>query len=124
MLYLTDYLRLIYKELSINDQISWACVNYESYNTRIVLFDEKASKLGENLWEISMNEDILDGKVSFQVVFSGKTTKSDKENVIAVSSTSSVIKNPETSQNLKLLQTGEAIINSIDFNQEYRNSIR
>jgi len=71
-----------------------------------------------------MNEDILDDEVIFQVVFSGKITESDEENVIAVSLMNSVIKNPETAQNLKSLQIGESIINSIDSNQEYRNSIR
>ena len=71
-----------------------------------------------------MNEDILDKKVSIQVVFSGKITESDEENVFAVSLMNSMIKNPETAQNLKLLQIGESIINSIDSNQEYRNSIR
>ena len=33
------------------------------------------------------------------------------------------IKNLETTQNMKLLQTEESIINSIDSNQEYRNLI-
>ena len=112
------------RTLSIDDQMSWAYVNYESYNAGIVLFDGKASKLGENLWEISMDEDILDEEISFQVVFSGKTTESDEENVFAVSLVNSMIKNPETGQSLRLLQIGEPIINSIDSNQEYRNSIR
>ena len=40
------------RTLSIDGQMSWAYVNYESYNAGIVLFDGKASKLGENLWEI------------------------------------------------------------------------
>ncbi len=112
------------RTLSIDGQMSWAYVNYKSYNAGIVLFDGKASKLGENLWKISINEDILDEQVIFQVVFSGKITESDEENVIAVSLMNSVIKNPETTQNLKLLQIGESIINSIDSNQEYRKSIR
>ena len=112
------------RTLSIDGQMSWAYVNYESYNAGIVLFDGKASKLGENLWEISMNKDILDEEISFQVVFSGKTTESDEENVFAVSLVNSMIKNPETDQSLRLLQIGEPIINSIDSNQEYRNSIR
>ena len=112
------------RTLSIDGQMSWAYVNYESYNAGIVLFDGKASKLGENLWEISMDEGILDEEISFQVVFSGKTIESDEENVFAVSLVNSMIKNPETAQILKLLQIGEPIINSIDFNQEYRNSIR
>ena len=99
-------------------------MNYESYNKGIVLFDGKASKLGESLLEISRDKDILDDNVSFQVIFSGKTTESDEKNVFTVSLMSSVIKNPETTQNLKLLQIGESIINSIDSNQEYRNSVR
>jgi hypothetical protein len=112
------------RTLSIEGQMSWAYVNYESYNAGIVLFDGKASKLGENLWEISMDEDILDEEISFQVVFSGKTTESDEENVFAVSLVNSMIKNPETDQSLRLLQIGEPINNSIDSNQEYRNLIR
>jgi len=112
------------RTLSIEGQMSWAYVNYKSYNAGIVLFDGKASKIGDNLWEISINEDVLDEQVSFQVVFSGKIIESDEENVIAVSLMNSVIKNPETDQNLKLLQIGESIINSVDSDQEYRNSIR
>ena len=112
------------RTLSIDGQISWAYVNYNTYNAGIVIFDGKASKLGENLWEISIDEGILDEQVSFQVVFSGKITESDEENVIAVSLMNSVIKNPETAQNLKSLQIGELMINSIDSNYEYRNSIR
>ena len=112
------------RTLSIDGQMSWAYVNYKSYNAGIVLFDGKASKLGENLLEISIDEDILDEQVIFQVVFSGKITESDEENMIAVSLMNSMIKNPETTQNLKLLQIGELIMNSIDSNQEYRKLIR
>jgi hypothetical protein len=112
------------RTLSIDGQMSWTYVNYKSYNAGIVLFDGKATKLGENLWEISIDEDIQDEQVSFQVVFSGKITESDEENVFTVSLMNSMIKNPETAQNLKLLQIGESIINSIDSNQEYRNLIR
>ena len=28
----------------------WAYVNYKAYNSGIVLFDGKASKVGDNLW--------------------------------------------------------------------------
>lgn len=104
------------RTLSIDDQISWTNVNYKSYNAGIVLFDGKTSKFGENLLEISIDEDFLDEQVIFQVVFSGKITKSDEENTIAVSLMNSVIKNPETTQNLKLLQVKESIMNSIDSN--------
>ena len=115
------------RTLSIDGQMSWAYVNYKSYNAGIVLFDGKASKLGENLLEISISENILDEEGSFQVIFSGKVAESDEENVFAVSLMNSMIKNPETAQSLKLLQIGESNINSgnsIGFNQEFRNSIR
>ena len=88
----------------MDEQMTWGYVNYKSYSVGIVIFDGKASKLGENLWEISIDEDILDEQVIFQVVFSGKITESDEENAVAVSLMNSVIKNPETTQNLKSLQ--------------------
>ena len=66
------------RTLSIDGQISWAYVNYNTYNAGIVIFDGKASKLGENLWEISIDEGILDEQVSFQVVFSVKITETSK----------------------------------------------
>ena len=99
-------------------------MNYESYNKGIVLFDGKTSKLGENPLKSSMDKDIIDDNVSFQVIFSGKTTELDEEDMFTISLISSAIKNPETAQNLKLLQIEESSMNSIDSNQEYRNSIR
>ena len=111
------------RTLSIDGQMSWAFVNYKPYNAGIVLFDGKASKLGENLWKISIDEDILYEQVIFQVVFSGKIAESDEKNAIAVSLMNSVVKNLETTQNLKLLQIGESIMNSIDSNQEYSKLI-
>ena len=113
--------------LSFDGQISWAFVNYKAYNTGIVLFDGKASKVGENLWEISIDDDISEEDLSYKVVFSGKITETDEENVFAVSIMNSMIKYPETAQNMRLLQIGESVINSeksIGANQEFRNSIR
>lgn len=113
--------------LSFDGQISWAFVNYKAYNTGIVLFDGKASKVGENLWEISIDDNISEEDLSYKVVFSGKITETDEENVFAVSIMNSVIKNPETTQNVRLLQIGESVVNSeklIGSNQEFRNSIR
>ena len=113
--------------LSFDGQISWAFVNYKAYNTGIVLFDGKASKVGENLWEISIDDNISEEELSYKVVFSGKITETDEENVFAVSIMNSMIKYPETAQNMRLLQIGESVINSeksIGSNQEFRNSIR
>ena len=115
------------RTLSFEGQMSWAYVNYKSYNAGIILFDGKASKSGENLWEISVDGDTFDKELSFKVIFSGKMTESDEENVFMVSLVNSMIKNPETAQNLRLLQNGESMINpenAMGFYHEVRNSIR
>ena len=138
--------------LSFEGQTSgWAYVNYKAYHSGIVLFDGKASKVGENLWEISTNDVInlgegqidleLSGKsngshvvmhetasdedLSYRVVFSGKVSETDEENVIVMSFMNSGL-NPEIGQNIKFLQIGELTIKSeksISSNQEFRNSI-
>jgi len=138
--------------LSFEGQTSgWAYVNYKAYHSGIVLFDGKASKVGENLWEISTNgvsilgerqfdlessgksndshvvmyETVSDEDLSYRVVFSGKVTETDEENVIAMSFMNSGL-NPEIDQNIKFLQIGELTIKSeksINSNQELRNSI-
>ncbi|QLH05678.1 hypothetical protein [Nitrosopumilus ureiphilus] len=139
--------------LSFEDQTSsWIYVNYKAYNSGIVLFDGKASKVEENLWEITANGVLnleekefdleLSGKsngshvimhgtasdedLSYRVIFSGKIAETDEENVFAISFVISGLKNPETEQNFKLLQIGELSTNSeksSGFNQEFRNSI-
>ena len=112
--------------LSSDGQISWAYVNYKMYQSGIILFDGKVSKIGENLWEISMEDDSNKDDLSYKIVFSGKIGESDEENGFAISLMNSIIKNPETAQNVKLVQIGESIINSeksFDSNQEFRNSI-
>ena len=130
----------------------WAYVNYKAYHSGIVLFDGKASKVGDNLWKISTNGVLtlgerqfdleLSGKsngsrvmlhgtasdedLSYQVIFFGKITETDEENVFAISLMNSGLKNPEMGQNIKILQTGELTINlekSIGTNQEFRNSL-
>ena len=111
--------------LSSDGQISWAYVNYKMYQSGIILFDGKVSKIGENLWEISI-EDNSNKDLSYKIVFSGKIAETDEENGFAISFMNSIVKNPETAQNVKLLQIGESIINSeksIGSNQEFRNSI-
>lgn len=139
--------------LSFEDQTSsWVYVNYKAYNSGIVLFDGKASKVEENLWEITANGVLnleekefnleLSGKsngshvimhgtasdedLSYRVIFSGKIAETDEENVFAISFVISGLKNPETEQNFKLLQIGELSTNSeksSGFNQEFRNLI-
>ena len=109
--------------LSSDGQISWANVNYKAYQSGIILFDGKVSKIGENLWGISIEDDF--GKdLSYNIVFSGKIAEMDKENVFAISFMNSIAKNPEIYQNVKLLQIEESVINSeksIGSNQEFRN---
>jgi hypothetical protein len=122
---------------------SWAYVNYKAYHSGIILFDGKASKVGENLWEISTNgminlgerqfdlklsgksngshalmyETASDENLNYRVVFSGKVSETDEGNIIAISFMNSGLKNPEI---------GEQTIKSeksISSNQEFRNSI-
>jgi hypothetical protein len=95
------------------------------YQSGIILFDGKVSKIGENLWEISIEDD-FSKDLSYNIVFSGKIAEMDKENVFAISFINSIAKNPEMTQNVKLLQIEESVINSeksIGSNQEFRNSI-
>ncbi len=121
----------IQRRLSFEGQTtSWAYVNYHTYHSGIVIFDGKASKVGENLWEISTN-DVMDKTVSdenfsYRVIFSGKAVETDEENVISISFMNYSLKNPEMGQNVKFLQVGELTIKSeksINANQEFRNSI-
>ena len=112
--------------ISFDGQISWAYVNYKMYQSGIILFDGKISKIGENLWGIS-TENESNENLSFKIVFSGKSGEMNKENEFVISLMNSVIKNPETVQNIRLLQIGESEINSEGINgsnQEFRNSYR
>ncbi|WP_428326114.1 hypothetical protein [Nitrosopumilus sp.] len=124
----------------------WAIMNYKAYNAGITLFDGKAIKVGQDLWEISTNGILslgekefdleLSGKsngshvtmhgtasdedLSYKVVFSGKIT--ENENVFEVFFNSAV--NPEMGQNVKFLQIGTTSFEkSVDSNQEFRNAI-
>ena len=143
----------MHRMLSFEGQTSgWAYVNSKVYNSGIILFDGKASKLGENLWKISTNGVLalgerqldleLSGKsngshvvlhgtasdedLNYRVIFSGKIVETDEQNVFAIAIMNSGLKNPEMGQNIKILQFGELTINSeksIGSNQEFRNSI-
>ena len=108
---------------------SWAYVNYQAYHSGIVIFDGKASKVGDNLWKISTNDvmdkTISDEDLSYRVVFSGKAVEIDEENAIAISFMNSSLKNPEMGQNIKFSQIGELtmISEKSSSSQEFRNSI-
>ncbi len=111
--------------LSFDDQVSWSYVNYKMYQSGIILFDGKASKMGENMWKISI-DDKLDQNLSFQVIFSGKIGEPIKENEVVISLMNYVIKNPEIVQNVKMLQIEESKINSetTDYSdQECRDNV-
>ena len=95
------------------------------YQSGIILFDGKVSKSGENLWEISIENDSSKNLI-YKIVFSGKITEAGEDNGFVISFMNSTIKNSEMTQNIKFLQIGESIINSeklIDSNQTFRNSI-
>ena len=63
--------------LSFEGQTSgWAYVNYKAYHSGIVLFDGKASKVGENLWEISTNGVSILGERQSDLESSGKSNDS------------------------------------------------
>ena len=129
----------------------WAYVNYKAYHAGITLFDGKATKVGENTWQSStndmlkiendefepkisekndnsdqvMNGSALEEILSYKVIFSGKFTETEYENVLIASFIKSGL-NSETSQNIKLLQIGEMTNNSeklIVSYQDFRNSI-
>jgi hypothetical protein len=68
------------RTLSFEGQMSWAYVNFKAYQSGIVLFDGKASKMGENLCEISIQDDYsLDDELVYKVVFSGKIAETDEK---------------------------------------------
>ena len=142
-----------HRVLSFEDKTdSWAYVNYNVYQSGIVLFDGKASKIGESLWMISIDGELklgekqsgpelsekynyshvklhgtaLNEEFSYRIIFSGKIVETDGENVFTISPMNSGLKNPDTCQNIKLLQIGELTINlekSINSNQGFRNLI-
>lgn len=136
-----DMQRMLSTEIS-----GWAIMNYKAYNAGITLFDGKAVKVGQDLWEISTNGVLslgdrefdleLSGKsngshvelhgtasdedLSYKVVFSGKFSENEK--IFEIFFNSAV--NPEMGQNIKFLQIGTTSFEkSVDSNQEFRNSI-
>jgi len=135
----------------VGETSGWAYVNYKAYHAGIILFDGKATKVGENIWQIStndmlkagdsefnlqfsekyrdldieMNDSALDKVLSYKVIFSGKITEMDQEDVLITSFINSGL-NSETSQNIKFSPIVDTTINSeksIVDNQDFRNSI-
>jgi len=135
----------------VGETSGWAYVNYKAYHAGIILFDGKATKVGENIWQIStndmlkagdsefnlqfsekyrdldieMNGSALDKVLSYKVIFSGKITEMDQEDVLITSFINSGL-NSETSQNIKFSPIIDMTINSeksIVVNQDFRNSI-
>ena len=123
--------------LSFYGQISDGIhVNHKGYHSGIVLFDGKASRIGENLWEIlrhdlpyqevladkqinekssdseiAMPETTLEKNLSYKVIFSGKVAEPNKGNVLVISFMNFDF-NPEMYQNIKFLQIGDLSMNS------------
>jgi len=125
---------VLQRMLSLEGQISdWVYVNYKAYHSGIVLFDGKASRVGENLWENSRNgllypEEVqgdtqfngkfsdsqitmpgiaLEKDLSYRVIFSRKVVETNEETLFAISFMNSGFKNPEIGQNIKFLQMGD-----------------
>ena len=141
------------RTLSFEGQTSsWAYVNYKVYHSGIILFDGKASKVGENLWGISTNGmlNLVDGHfdlelseksndsytviheiasdegLNYRIIFSGKIVEMDEENENVIFFINFFQKNPEWGQNIKFLQIVELNINSekpIISTQEFRDSV-
>ncbi len=116
--------------LSLEGTSSWSYVTYKTYNSGIVLFDGKVSKLGQQFWKITLSGTLnlskgelnldFSGKsnnstnktsqnssedLDYRVVFSGNLDESDEENVFAIASMNSS-QVSETVKNFKFLQFG------------------
>lgn len=123
----------VYRELTADGKTAgWAYVNYKAYHSGIVLFDGKASKIGENLWEISSNDILnfkesqfdleligksydsdkvihgtaLDKELNFKIIFTGKLAETNQEDVLSLSFTILGLKNSSIVQNLDFLSIG------------------
>lgn len=133
-----------------NEILGWAYVNYKAYHAGITIFDGKATKVGENIWQIStdnipkiednefgsefseehsnyevINDSGSEMDLSYKVIFSGKTTETDHEDVLIDSFINSGL-NSEVSQNIRFSQIGDMATNSeksIVSNRDFINSI-
>ena len=115
--------------LSLDGTSSWSYVTLNNYNSGIVLFDGKVSKLGQHFWKISLSGTLnlssgelnldFSGKsnssqskpdesseaLDYRVVFSGNLDESDEENVFAIAFMNPS-QGPEPMKNFKFLQFG------------------
>jgi len=74
---------------------------------------------------ISTDKNIFED-LSFKVIFSEKNAEIDQENAFVLFLMNSVMKYPEITHDIKILHTGEMVINSEKsngINQEFRNSV-
>jgi hypothetical protein len=118
---------------------SWAYVNYKALQSGIVLFDGKASKIGEDQLKISTNllkdsqfglelpensqNENPEKELSYKVIFSGNIVNSDFESEKIIYFVNSILF-PELAQNMKFLEFGEDLEKSDFSNDELRNSYR
>ena len=116
---------------------SWAYVNYNALHSGIVLYDGKASKIGENQLEISndfledsqsrlgitensqRNED-SEKELSYKVIFSGNIVNSDLESEKIIYFVNSIFF-PELTQNMKFLDYGADLEKMDRANEKLRN---
>lgn len=103
---------------------NWTHTTHKAYQTGIVLFDGKASKIDEKLWKVSSDEIsnpsnelpkpdssiILDKTIqneefSYKVIFSGKMTESYMDSNFLISLMSFGLNDSEDGQNLGLNQS-------------------
>ena len=62
--------------LSLEGTSSWSYVTYKTYNSGIVLFDGKVSKLGQQFWKITLSGTLNLSNGELKLDFSGKPNNS------------------------------------------------
>ena len=65
--------------LSLEGVSGWSYVSYKAYHSGIVLFDGKASKVGEKFWKISVNGTLNLSKGELELELIGKSNSSQPE---------------------------------------------
>ena len=109
---------------------NWAYVNYNALHSGIVLYDGKASKIGENKLEISTNllkdsqfeHDLPENsekELSYKVIFSGNIVNSDLESEKIIFFVNSILF-PEIAGNTEFLEYDENLEKS-NFSNEIQS---